>query len=251
MLILAKLMADNTGNNLTPRQIEFAQTIYQSGGDLLNLINEILDLSKVEAGRMDVEVSDVPLAEVQEYVARTFEVVAEEKGLEFLTEIAPDVPETIATDMQRLQQVLRNLLGNAFKFTEQGRVELTIRLADPVAAPDGGTGSADGREIAFTVRDTGVGIPADKQSLIFEAFQQADGTTSRKYGGRASGCPSAARSRGCSAAGSTSRARRAGAARLPCFCRRSTMARSPRRAVRARVSCGTNWKKVAVTGAPH
>ncbi|MBW3636850.1 MAG: HAMP domain-containing protein, partial [Armatimonadetes bacterium] len=191
MLILAKLLADNPDGNLTPKQIEFASTVYGSGGDLLNLINEILDLSKVEAGKMEVEVGEVSIAEVGEYVERTFSQVASQKGLDFEVIIAPDVPATMQTDVTRLHQVLKNLLANAFKFTDAGRVELQIGLADrsDIERSFGGFRAVGaerrrrGAVLAFAVRDTGIGIAADKQRLIFEAFQQADGTTSRKYGG--------------------------------------------------------------------
>ncbi|AIE86376.1 HAMP domain-containing protein [Fimbriimonas ginsengisoli] len=183
MLILAKLMSDNTEKNLTKKQIDFATTIHQSGEDLLNLINEILDLSKIEAGKMEIEVTRVPLREVQEYVNRSIRHMAEQKGLEFRVQLAPDAPAAITTDSQRLQQVLRNLLSNAFKFTEKGFVELSIERSDRDIVLENGILCPAGDLIAFRVTDTGVGISADKHQLIFEAFQQADGTTSRKYGG--------------------------------------------------------------------
>ncbi|HEY3782936.1 MAG TPA: HAMP domain-containing protein [Fimbriimonadaceae bacterium] len=183
MLILAKLMADNLEGNLTAKQTEFATTIFQSGGDLLNLINEILDLSKVEAGKMEIEVTQVPLTDIEEYVDRTFRHVAQQKGLDFSVSISEGIPTTIATDNQRLQQVLRNLLSNAFKFTEQGAVKLNISAAQQDVILDNGTVSPHEKTIAFQVIDTGIGIASEKQRLIFEPFQQADGTTSRKYGG--------------------------------------------------------------------
>ena len=169
MLILAKLLSENSNENLTPKQVEFASTIHQSGNDLLSLINEILDLSKVEAGRMEVLVSDVPLDELRDYVERTFGQTAAQKNLDFAVEIAPNAPAEIQTDGARLQQVLKNLISNAIKFTEKGGVELQI--------------SRSGEEIAFAVSDSGIGIAPDKQKVIFEAFQQAEGGTSRKYGG--------------------------------------------------------------------
>ena len=169
LLILAKLLSENPEGNLTAKQREFAQTIHGAGSDLLALINDILDLSKVEAGKMDVHAVDVPISRVVEDLRRGFAVVAEEKGLAFDVAIDDSAPATINVDDQRLQQVIKNLLSNAFKFTHQGSV--TLRVA-PV--PEG---------IAFTVSDTGIGIPEDKLRVIFEAFQQADGTTSRKYGG--------------------------------------------------------------------
>jgi HAMP domain-containing protein/CheY-like chemotaxis protein/signal transduction histidine kinase len=184
MLILAKLLSDNQEHNLTGKQVEFANTIYASGGDLLNLINEILDLSKVESGKMEIEVGDVRLADLKDYVQRTFEPVANGKGLEFSVHIEPGTPEIVRTDVGRLQQVLKNLLSNAFKFTDQGRVALTITRAAASELGDYAGGlSSFNRLVAFRVSDTGIGIARDKQKLIFEAFQQADGTTSRKYGG--------------------------------------------------------------------
>ncbi len=184
MLILARLFAENPEENLSEKQIEFARTIYTAGSDLLNLINDILDLSKVEAGKMDVQVSDVPLTDVADYVNRTFRPVAEEKALQFAIEIdEAKVPATIATDEQRLQQVLKNLLSNACKFTDSGRVSLRVSLATEGTRFQG-TGLRDEQTVlAFAVSDTGAGIPEDKLKLIFEAFQQADGTTSRRYGG--------------------------------------------------------------------
>ncbi len=179
MLILAKLLADNNDKNLSPKQTEFASTIYSSGGDLLNLINEILDLSKVESGKMEIEVDEVSLEEVRDYVSRTFTPVAQGKGLEFHIDIAPGTPAFIQTDAGRLNQILKNLLSNAFKFTQNGNVSLTMRLA----TNDETMGMPGGRKVAFAVRDTGIGIPKEKQKLVFEAFQQVDGTTNRKYGG--------------------------------------------------------------------
>ena len=170
MLILAKLLSDNGEGNLSLKQVEFAHTIHSSGNDLLNLINDILDLSKVEAGKMEIVVTDVALQDVGSFVQRTFEHLAAQKQLDFEVVIEPRTPPTIQTDVARLQQVLKNLLSNAFKFTRQGSVRLEIS-------------SRPNNEIAFAVRDSGIGIPREKQRLIFEAFQQADGTTSRKFGG--------------------------------------------------------------------
>ena len=169
MLILAKLLSENPNENLTPKQVEFAGTIHQSGNDLLNLINEILDLSKVEAGRMEVMVSEIAIDEVRDYVERTFSQNARQKNLEFAVTVAPEVPGQLQTDGSRLHQVLKNLISNALKFTEKGRVELNIAMKN--------------QKIAFAVRDSGIGIAANKQKVIFEAFQQAEGGTSRKYGG--------------------------------------------------------------------
>src|SRR5438132_5466232 len=184
LLILAKLLAENAEQNLTDKQIEFSQTIYQAGSDLLDLINDILDLSKVEAGKMDVNPGEVKLGEVREYVERTFKALAEEKGLSFEVDIVgANIPPTIVTDEQRLQQILKNLLSNAVKFTDEGGVTLRIELAPETTQFAGETLARADSVMAFSVIDTGIGIPEDKLKLIFEAFQQADGTTSRKYGG--------------------------------------------------------------------
>jgi HAMP domain-containing protein/CheY-like chemotaxis protein/signal transduction histidine kinase len=183
LLILARLLTDNKEGNLTTKQVEFAQTILSSGTDLLNLINDILDLSKVEAGKMEVNPVDVSMEDVTEFVERTFRPVAEQKVLAFTVDIHADAPNPIFTDGQRLQQVLKNLLANAFKFTEKGGVTLTVRRADKGRRFASRALDAADSVIAFAVADTGIGIAKEKQQLIFEAFQQADGTTSRKFGG--------------------------------------------------------------------
>ena len=183
LLILAKLLAENPDENLSTKQIEFADTIYSAGSDLLGLINDILDLSKVEAGRMDVNLGDVKLSDLRDFVERSFRPVSEDKSLGFEIEVhGANVPPTIETDEQRLQQVLKNLLSNAFKFTETGKVELRIGLAEGRQFASERLSRADA-VLEFAVHDTGVGIRHDKLRLIFEAFQQADGTTSRRYGG--------------------------------------------------------------------
>ncbi|MEA2192137.1 MAG: hypothetical protein QOI73_2258, partial [Solirubrobacteraceae bacterium] len=177
LLILSKLLAENPDANLTDKQIEFASTIHTAGADLLSLISDILDLSTVEAGKMDINPGQIELGSICAYVERAFGPVAEQKGLELEIVTAPDTPPVIFTDEQRVQQVLRNLLSNAFKFTDSGKVSLELASTDERAL-DGTPYS-----IAITVRDTGIGIAAEKLRLIFEAFQQADGTTSRRYGG--------------------------------------------------------------------
>ena len=183
LLILAKLLAENPESNLNEKQIEFANTIYSAGSDLLSLINDILDLSKVEAGRMDVNVSEVKLSDLRDFVERSFRAVAEDKDLGFEIDVhGANVPPTIETDEQRLQQVIKNLLSNAFKFTSSGNVKLRIGLAEGRQFASEALSRADA-VLEFSVEDTGVGIPHDKLRLIFEAFQQADGTTSRRYGG--------------------------------------------------------------------
>jgi len=182
LLILSKLLSDNKDGNLSPKQVEYAQTINSSGSDLLSLINDVLDIAKVEAGKMEVNAVDTPIAELNDSIERSFRPIAEEKGLELKIEVHPDTPAMIYTDGQRVEQILKNLLSNAFKFTNEGTVSLTVRKAEGnrrFLQPALNTGTV----IAFAVSDTGIGIPSDKQRLIFEAFQQADGTTSRKFGG--------------------------------------------------------------------
>ncbi|MFG2718311.1 HAMP domain-containing protein [Streptomyces sp. NPDC048416] len=191
LLILAKLLADNAEGNLSPKQVEFAETIHGAGSDLLQLINDILDLSKVEAGKMDVSPTRIALVQLVDYVEATFRPLTAEKGLDFSVRVSPELPATLHTDEQRLLQVLRNLLSNAVKFTDSGAVELVIRPAGsdvPHAIREqlleaGSLRDADAGLIAFSVTDTGIGIAAGKMRVIFEAFKQADGTTSRKYGG--------------------------------------------------------------------
>jgi len=184
LLILAKLLSDNPENNLTDKQTEFARTIHRAGSDLLELINDILDLSKVEAGKMDVHTSPLEVHALCDAVEQTFLPVAEQKGLAFFVEVAEGTPPTFATDEQRLRQVLRNLLSNAFKFTDTGHVTMQLSLADPAMRFGVPTlDDAASPVLAFAVTDTGIGVAADKLRHIFEAFQQADGTTSRRYGG--------------------------------------------------------------------
>ncbi|WP_443741673.1 ATP-binding protein [Streptomyces fragilis] len=191
LLILAKLLADNADGNLSPKQVEFAETIHGAGSDLLQLINDILDLSKVEAGKMDVSPTRIALVQLVDYVEATFRPLTAEKGLDFSVRVSPELPATLHTDEQRLLQVLRNLLSNAVKFTDSGAVELVIRHAGadvPSAIREqllesGSLSEPNAEMIAFSVTDTGIGIAASKMRVIFEAFKQADGTTSRKYGG--------------------------------------------------------------------
>ncbi|HET7766827.1 MAG TPA: response regulator [Burkholderiales bacterium] len=183
LLILAKLLSDNAGNNLTPKQIDYAQTIYAAGTDLLSLINDILDLAKIESGTVTLDIAPERFSELLGYVERTFRQVAQNKGLGFTVEAAHDLPAVIHTDEKRLQQILKNLLSNAFKFTEQGTVALRIFVADAGWSDGHVQLDAAARVVAFAVTDTGIGIPEAKQKVIFEAFQQVDGTTSRKYGG--------------------------------------------------------------------
>ena len=183
LLILSKILSQNADGNLTEKQTEFAKTIFSSGSDLLELINEILDLSKIESGTMDVDVRAVPLVQVQEYVERTFRQVAVDKGLGFEVTIAPDAAPAVETDVKRLQQVLKNLLSNALKFTETGGVALSIESATSGWSAGQALLNAAPQVVAFRVTDTGIGIAPEKHRIIFEAFQQADGTTSRRFGG--------------------------------------------------------------------
>ncbi|GLZ42651.1 HAMP domain-containing protein [Actinokineospora sp. NBRC 105648] len=181
LLILAQLLAQNPNRNLTPKQVEYAGIIHSAGSDLLQLINDILDLSKVEAGKMDVTPERVPMRQLLDYVQATFRPLTTQKRLGFRVTIGQDVPEHLLTDDSRLRQVLRNLLSNAVKFTESGDVELTIGLAAATELP--ANAARYGPIVAFRVSDTGIGIAAEQLESIFGAFQQADGTTSRKYGG--------------------------------------------------------------------
>ncbi|WP_042440938.1 HAMP domain-containing protein [Streptacidiphilus albus] len=196
LLILAKLLSDNAEGNLSPKQVEFSETIHGAGSDLLQLINDILDLSKVEAGKMDVRPARIALVQLVDYVEATFRPLTADKGLDFAVQVSSELPVTLHTDEQRLQQVLRNLLSNAVKFTDSGAVELLIQPAGgshtehPVPVhireqllESGAISDPDEPLIAFSVTDTGIGIPQNKLREIFEAFKQADGTTSRKYGG--------------------------------------------------------------------
>jgi HAMP domain-containing protein/CheY-like chemotaxis protein/signal transduction histidine kinase len=183
MLILSRQLSENGEDNLTPKQVQFAETIHSSGADLLSLINDILDLSKIESGMMAIEVADISFTDVVGQLERSFHQVAQDKNLEFIVERNTDLGPSLRTDEKRLQQILKNLLSNAFKFTEQGKVTLRI---EPVTERMRFQHEALNRAedvVAFSVIDTGIGIAADKQRIIFEAFQQADGTTSRKYGG--------------------------------------------------------------------
>jgi signal transduction histidine kinase/CheY-like chemotaxis protein/methyl-accepting chemotaxis protein len=182
LLILSQLLAENKTGNLTDKQQEYAHTIHSAGSDLLTLINDILDLSKVEAGKMEVQLEEVSLTELTQTIEPKFRYLAEQKALNFQIELAADLPQSLYTDPQKLKQVINNLLANAFKFTAQGEIKLILRR------PTGDDNLAllelePSKTVAISVIDTGIGIPKDKQQLIFEAFQQADGTTSRRYGG--------------------------------------------------------------------
>ena len=183
LLILAQQLSDNPEGNLSGKQVEFAKTIHGSGSDLLTLINDILDLSKIESGTVTLDVSEYRFNNLRNYVDRTFRHMAEQKHLGFTVELGDNLPTALMTDTTRLQQVLKNLLSNAFKFTSHGQVALSISMVETGWSPDHPNLPLADAVVAFSVRDTGVGIPSDKLQLIFEAFQQADGSTARKYGG--------------------------------------------------------------------
>jgi signal transduction histidine kinase/HAMP domain-containing protein/CheY-like chemotaxis protein len=181
LLVLAKLLSENQDGNLTGQQVDFARTIHAAGSDLLQLINDILDLSKVEAGKMDVNPAELHLTALVDYVDATFRPMAEDKGLGFSVEVRPGTPARMFVDEQRLEQIVRNLLSNAVKFTTAGEVKLTVGRADEVEFGSPLRSASD--VLAFAVSDTGVGIAKQKLGTIFDAFSQADGTTSRRYGG--------------------------------------------------------------------
>ncbi|MGF1963733.1 MAG: HAMP domain-containing protein, partial [Aulosira sp. DedVER01a] len=183
LLILARLLADNIEGNLTSKQIEYSQTIYSAGTDLLTLINDILDLAKIESGTMSIDLHQMLFSELGDQLERTFGQIAQNKGLNFTIDLAPELPKTLYTDSKRLQQVLKNLLSNAFKFTERGEVSLRVEVAKEGWSVSQESLNRAQTVIAFSVSDTGIGIAPEKQKVIFEAFQQADGSTSRKYGG--------------------------------------------------------------------
>jgi signal transduction histidine kinase/DNA-binding response OmpR family regulator len=183
LLILSDQLSRNPEGNLSIKQIEFVKTIHSSGNDLLMLINDILDLSKIESGTVVVDIGELRFTELHSYVERTFRHVAENKGVGFDIRIEPGLARSMSTDAKRLQQVIKNLLSNAFKFTHHGRVSLAVGLARGGWNPENDELNRAPAVVAFAVEDTGIGIPPDKQQIIFEAFQQADGSTSRKYGG--------------------------------------------------------------------
>ncbi|TPJ30448.1 HAMP domain-containing protein [Mesorhizobium sp. B2-7-2] len=180
LLILSNLLATNQQGNLNEKQVEFARTINSAGTDLLSLINDILDLSKIESGTVSIDINDMPVAHLRQHMERTFRQLAADKGLGFTINVDPALPETVRTDEKRLQQIVLNLLSNAFKFTSEGKVSLNFKM-EKAGRRNGA--KLPRKALAIAVTDTGIGIPEDKQKLIFEAFQQADGTTSRKYGG--------------------------------------------------------------------
>jgi HAMP domain-containing protein/signal transduction histidine kinase/DNA-binding response OmpR family regulator len=183
LLILSKMLSENAQGNLSAKQVEFARNIHSAGADLLGLINDILDLSKIESGTVTLDIGEMSFASLRDQTDRTFSQLAQDKKLDFFINIDPALPRSMYTDDKRLQQVIKNLLSNAFKFTQAGSVRLTIARAEDGWASGNDHLNKAGQVLAFSVEDTGIGIPEDKQRIIFEAFQQADGTTSRKYGG--------------------------------------------------------------------
>ena len=183
ILVLGQQLTDNPDGNLTPKQVEFARTIHGAGTDLLNLITDILDLSKIESGTVSVEADEVFFASLLDMIGRPFRHEAENRGLDFELSADPNLTRSLVTDSKRLQQVLKNLLSNAFKFTEKGGVKLSVFAADSGWSDEHPVLSKSAAVVAFEVTDTGIGIPPEKQRIIFDPFQQADAGTSRKYGG--------------------------------------------------------------------
>jgi HAMP domain-containing protein/CheY-like chemotaxis protein len=183
ILILGQQLAENTSANLQPKQIEFARNIHSAGSDLLNLINDILDLSKIESGTVTVEAEEISFASLKESVERGFRHIAESKNLPFAVKFDASLPGSFISDLKRLQQIIKNLLSNAFKFTLRGKVSMKVRLVKDGWSSDNPSLNRAEEVIALAISDTGIGIPPEKQPLIFEAFQQADAGTSRKYGG--------------------------------------------------------------------
>ncbi len=183
LLVLSKILSDNVNRTLTAKEVQFAETIHMAGTELLALINDILDLSKIESGTVTLDVAELNFADLKNYFLRSFGPIANDKQLRFDIEIDPMLPPTMQTDCKRLQQVIKNLLSNAFKFTATGAINLVIAPATMGWSARNHILNAAPMVVALSVRDTGIGIASDKQRVIFEAFQQADGTTSRKYGG--------------------------------------------------------------------
>ncbi|HVZ87542.1 MAG TPA: ATP-binding protein, partial [Polyangia bacterium] len=183
LLILSKMLSENSHGNLSEKQVEFARNIHSAGSDLLGLINDILDLSKIESGTVTLDIGEMSFAGLRDQMDRTFAQIAQNKKLDFTIDVDPELPHAMYTDDKRLQQIIKNLLSNAFKFTESGGVSLQIKKVESGWSPANDHLNNAGQVLAISVEDSGIGIPEDKQRLIFEAFQQADGTTSRKYGG--------------------------------------------------------------------
>jgi CheY-like chemotaxis protein/two-component sensor histidine kinase len=183
LLILAQQLYENAEGNLNDKQIRYAKTIHSCGDDLIQLINDILDLSKIESGFITANIAPVRFSEIASFVETTFKPISEARHLRFTIETDSNLPESIDTDLQRLNQILKNLLSNSFKFTEKGEVKLKIYESDRNWKTGNNNLDNADRVVAFAISDSGIGIPMEKQNIIFEAFQQAEGSTSRKYGG--------------------------------------------------------------------
>jgi HAMP domain-containing protein/signal transduction histidine kinase/CheY-like chemotaxis protein len=183
LLILAQQLYENAEGNLNEKQTRYAKTIHSCGDDLLQLINDILDLSKIESGFISANISNIRFNEITSFVETTFKPLAEAKNLRFKIELDPELPESLDSDSQRLNQILKNLLSNSFKFTEKGEIKFRIFNAKKSWKPGNMALDKASKVVGFSIADTGIGIPLDKQTIIFEAFQQAEGSTSRKYGG--------------------------------------------------------------------
>ncbi len=183
MLILAQQLYENHDGNLNDKQVSYAKTIHSCGDDLIQLINDILDLSKIESGYISTDFVNLQFHEITTFVETTFKHISENKNLRFSIELDDKLPASIETDTQRLNQILKNLLSNAFKFTEKGEVKFRIYEANHNWSQNNSNLENAKRVVAFEIKDTGIGISRDKQNIIFEAFQQAEGSTSRKYGG--------------------------------------------------------------------
>lgn len=183
MLLLARQLMDNREKTLTPKQLEFSKVIHSAGQELLHLVNDILDLAKIEAGKISVEIGDYTTSDLPEFLERNFQLLAQSKNLELRADLAPNLPRILQTDARRLEQILKNLLSNALKFTKQGSVILRAERVEAGWRPENNILNQAPGVVAISVIDTGIGIAPEKQKLIFEAFQQADGSTSREYGG--------------------------------------------------------------------
>jgi signal transduction histidine kinase/CheY-like chemotaxis protein/HAMP domain-containing protein len=183
ILLLSRLLLENKEKTLTDKQSEFARTIHSAGDDLLNLINEILDLARVESGKMEVVLETVRIQSIVRAMQECFTPLAEQSGIAFTIHVAPNVPDQLLTDRKRIQQIINNFLSNAFKFTPMGTIRLEIKTSPDLPADEDSEGNPNTRALAISVVDTGIGIPADKHQMVFEAFQQVDGSTRRKYGG--------------------------------------------------------------------
>ncbi|MCI0359426.1 MAG: ATP-binding protein [Planctomycetaceae bacterium] len=183
LLILSDQLSKNPDGNLTPQQTEFAKTIHSSGGDLLNFLNDILDLSKIESGTLEVDLGELRLDDFRHFVERTFRQVAEAKNVEFSVKFSENLPESMLTDPKRLEQIIKNLLFSAFKFTQHGAVSLNVHSVMSGWSTDHKDLNRAAHVLAFEVADTGIGISPEKQQIIFEAFQQIDGSASGNSGG--------------------------------------------------------------------